>query len=498
MAGGAVGNPQWGKIWLACLNLYDWTGVNCIPVDLWLLPSWLPFHPSRWWVQCRVVYLPTSYLWSNRCSMTLTPLLEEIREEIYTQPYASLSFQKYCNHTAKTDAIRKASPFLIFLFAALSFWCNFLRPRWILKWANNVVSQLMIREELNTNYNCIAPVNKAFHMAVVAFQEGQSSERLRHHQEHIDTYLWLGPDGMTCNGTNGAQVWDTAFTIQAAVGAGLAEDPKFRPHIDKALCFLEKSQLRDDLDDPFRQPRKGGWPFSTRSNGYIVSDCAAESMKAVLLLQNGLSYPSRIDDIRLKECVDTLLLMQNHDGGFASYEKIRGSHYLELLNPAEVFDGIMVEYSYPECTTAVLTGLSLFHRYFAEYRRHDIEKAIDAALRYIRRVQQPDGSWFGAWAICYTYGTLFALQGLESAGEQYINSDAVRKACDFLIGKPDGRRWLGRASLFLPREAICSPRHQPGSQHGMGHLGLDACRVSGSHSYSEGPSGKFTRRNPSE
>lgn len=33
--GGGVGIPQWGKIWLACLNLYKWEGVNCIPTDLW-------------------------------------------------------------------------------------------------------------------------------------------------------------------------------------------------------------------------------------------------------------------------------------------------------------------------------------------------------------------------------------------------------------------------------------------------------------------------------
>ncbi|KAI0445691.1 terpene synthase [Xylaria telfairii] len=433
--GGAVENPHWGKIWLACLNLYDWSGVNCIPVDLWLLPSWLPFHPYRWWVQTRAVYLPTSYLWSNRCSTPLTPILEEIRDEIYTQPYASISFHRYLNQTAETDAIRKTSPLLLFMFALLSFWCNFLRPRWILRLANNLVTQLMIREEINTDYNCLSTIPKCFHTAVAAFQTGQSSERLSRLQQHLETYLWMGADGMNCNGTNGAQVWDTALTIQAAIGAGLAEDPKFRPCIDKALCFLEKSQLRDDLDDPFRQPRKGGWPFSTLSNGYIAPDCAAESLKAILVLQKASSYECRIDDTRLKECVDALLQIQNPDGGFPSYEKIRGSPYLELLNPAEIFEGIMVEYSYPECTASGLMGLSLFHRYFAEYRRPAIKKAIDAATRYIHRVQQPDGSWFGTWAICFTYATFFALQGLEDVGEQYNNSDSVRKACHFLVEK---------------------------------------------------------------
>ena len=37
------------------------------------------------------------------------------------------------------------------------------------------------------------------------------------------------------------------------------------------------------------------------------------------------------------DAVDVMLTMQNPNGGFASYELIRGPHWLEWLNPAEVF-----------------------------------------------------------------------------------------------------------------------------------------------------------------
>ena len=33
--GGAIGVPQWGKVWLACLNLYGWEGVNPVPPEFW-------------------------------------------------------------------------------------------------------------------------------------------------------------------------------------------------------------------------------------------------------------------------------------------------------------------------------------------------------------------------------------------------------------------------------------------------------------------------------
>ncbi|RYO77040.1 hypothetical protein DL764_010251 [Monosporascus ibericus] len=459
--GGVTGIPQWGKIWLACLNLYDWEGVNCIPVDLWLLPSWLPFHPSRWWVQCRVVYLPTSYLWSNRCSTPLTPLLSEIRQEIYTEPFNEINFVKHRNTTAPSDAMRSVSPLLLCFFSVLTIWCNYLRPRWLLNLANRRVSELMHREERNTDWECLAPVNKAFHMVESWFEDGPKPERLRLHREKVDVYLWLGPSGMTSNGTNGVQVWDTAFAVQAAVEAGFAEDPTFSKALHKSHEFLEKSQLRDDLDDPFRQPRKGGWPFSTKSNGYNVSDCAAESLKAVLMLQKEHGYPQLIDDSRLKDCVDTLLLMQNANGGFASYEKIRGSEYLELLNPAEVFDRIMVEYSYPECTTAVLTALSLFKRHFPDYRTRAIDGTIRKAVSFIGNSQREDGSWYGAWAICFTYATFFAVQSLEAIGEQYPNSERVRRACEFLLSKQmDDGGWGEHCSSCYERRWIQHERSQ--------------------------------------
>lgn len=47
--------------------------------------------------------------------------------------------------------------------------------------------------------------------------------------------------------------------------------------------------------------------------------------------------PSLISDRRLCDAVDVMLSMQNSDGGFASYEKIRGPAFLEWINPAEVF-----------------------------------------------------------------------------------------------------------------------------------------------------------------
>jgi lanosterol synthase len=95
----------------------------------------------------------------------------------------------------------------------------------------------------------------------------------------------------------------------------------------------------------------------------------------------------------------------------------------------------MVEYSYPECTTAVLTAASLFSRHFPAYRAKEVTMLKRRALKYIKHAQRADGSWYGSWGICFTYATFFAVQSLEAMGETWHTSESVKKACDFLIGK---------------------------------------------------------------
>jgi len=83
--------------------------------------------------------------------------------------------------------------------------------------------------------------------------------------------------------------------------------------------------------------------------------------------------PKPVSKRRMCDAVDLMLSLQNPNGGFASYEPIRGPTWLEMLNPAEVFGNIMVEYNYPECTTSAITSLAIFRKYYPDYRSKDIE-----------------------------------------------------------------------------------------------------------------------------
>jgi lanosterol synthase len=266
---------------------------------------------------------------------------------------------------------------------------------------------------------------------------GPDSYAFREHVKTLPEFTWMNSEGMLMNGTNGVQSWDTAWLIQACDSAGFCQDPKWKPMLTKALEFLEDHQITTECRDQhlcYRQQRKGAWAFSTKKQGYAVSDCTSEGLKAVLILQKLPDYPNLISQSRIEDAIDTLLTFQNASGGCASYEPTRGSEYLEYLNAAEVFGRIMVEYDYPECTTAVITALHAFQQLYPTYRAAEVSAFKAHAVDYIRAAQRPDGSWYGSWGICFTYAGMFALESLACVGETYESSERVRRACDFFLG----------------------------------------------------------------
>ncbi|KAK5071511.1 Lanosterol synthase erg7A [Lithohypha guttulata] len=436
--GGAVNGPHWAKFWLSLLGVMDWEIVNPVPPELWLLPDWVPIAPWRWWIHIRQVFLPMSFIWSRRYSKPLTPLTRALREELYTRPVDEINFASHRNSISPADNYHPKSWVLnVINFLLVWVWIPLLRTASIVEKAEAWTWKLVQMEDENTDYACLAPVNAPMNTVVCYLKEGPDSYSFRRHVERLNDYVWMNHEGMLMNGTNGVQVWDTSFTILAMAEAGVADNPKWRPMLTRALAFLDAHQIREEVKDRekcYRQQRKGAWPFSTATQGYTVSDCTSEGLRGTLLCQKVYNYPQLISDERLKDAVDVLLTMQNaHSGGFASYEPQRGSEYMEFLNAAEVFGRIMVEYDYPECTTAVVTVLTLFQKFFPDYRSDEISHAKKRALKYIHDAQRADGSWYGSWGICFTYAAMFALESLASQGMTYSNSDASRRGCEFLI-----------------------------------------------------------------
>lgn len=382
-----------------------------------------------------------SYIWSRKWIMPETPLVRQLRDELFTQPYSSIDFAAHRNSISHRDNYHPKTALLRAInWILVHIWIPYIRPASLVKRAEDWTYALIEHEDENTDYGDLAPVSSPMNLLACYIHNGPDSYSVRRHRDRLQDFLWVKNEGMLVNGTNGVQTWDTAMLVQAVVAADLATDPQFRPTLTKALEFLDDQQIRENCRDQeacYRHRRKGAWAFSTRDQGYTVSDCTSEGLKSVILLQRTQGYPRLVSTARLQDAVDTLLSLQNaRSGGFSSYEQQRGSEHLELLNAAEVFGRIMIEYDYPECTTAVATALTLFTHHDPQYRAEDIRTAVGRALQYIRAAQREDGSWYGSWGICFTYAAMFALEALAvAADETCANSARVRRACAFLLAK---------------------------------------------------------------
>ncbi|XP_073116803.1 cycloartenol synthase isoform X1 [Elaeis guineensis] len=440
--GGATTITSWGKFWLSVLGVFEWSGNNPLPPEMWLLPYFLPVHPGRMWCHCRMVYLPMSYIYGKRFVGPITPTVLSLRKELYGCPYRQIDWNRARNECAKEDLYYPHPLIQDIIWASLHKVVEpilmHLPGSKLREKALHTAMQHIHYEDENTRYICIGPVNKVLNM-LSCWIEDPNSEAFKLHLPRIYDYLWLAEDGMKMQGYNGSQLWDTAFTVQAIISTDLSEE--YGPTLRRAHDYIKNSQVLEDcpgdLSFWYRHISKGAWPFSTADHGWPISDCTSEGLKASLLLSK--ISPEIVGEPlcagRIYDAVNVILSLMNKDGGFATYELARSYAWLEIINPAETFGDIVIDYPCVECTSAAIQALTSFKKLYPGHRRDDIENCIRKAAKFIEMIQQPDGSWYGSWAVCFTYGTWFGVKGLIAAGRTYQNSSSIRKACQFLLSK---------------------------------------------------------------
>nr|BAB83089.1 putative oxidosqualene cyclase [Betula platyphylla] len=414
--GGVTHIPYWGKIWLSILGVYE----------------------ANLWCYIRMSYLPMSYLYGKRFVGPITPLILQLREELYIQPYHTINWWRARHLCAKEDLYYSQTwmqdlfwdSLYIFIEPVLSCWpFNKLRNK-----ALQVAMKHIHYEDENSRYLTIGGGQKPFFM-LACWDEDPHGDYFKKHLPRIQDFLWISEDGMKM--TNAGQVWDASFAIQALLATDLSDE--IGQTLMRGYDFI-RIQVKDNPSGDFSSMwfvtfLKGGWPFSEQDHGWQASDCTAEALKCCLLLS---MLPSEIageemDPERLYDAVHIILSLQSKNGGVTGWEPAGGASCFELLNPIEFLEGTLLEHEYVECTSSAIQALVLFKKLYPGHRKEECEIFISNAVRFLEDIQMPNGSWYGIWGICFIYATWFALVGLEVAGKTYHNCLAMRKGVQFLL-----------------------------------------------------------------
>uniref|UniRef100_A0A803PBC5 Terpene cyclase/mutase family member n=1 Tax=Cannabis sativa TaxID=3483 RepID=A0A803PBC5_CANSA len=434
--GGATGSASWGKIWMSILGVYSWDGCNPMPPEFWFYPS--IFHPSKMFCYCRMTYLPMSYLYGIKYVGPITPLIRELREEIYNEPYQQIRWSKMRHLCVQADNYYPHGRIQRLLWDSVYYVAETLISTWpftkIREQSLHKAMEHIHYEDENSRYITIGCVEKPL-MMLACWAEDPNGEYFKKHIPRIADYLWVAEDGINMQ-SFGSQVWDCSLSVQALLAANISEE--IGQVLKKAHEFLKQSQVRVDPPEHskyFRHISKGAWTFSDRDHGWQVSDCTSEALKCCLLLSmlspDIVGEPMEVE--HLYDSVNIILSLQSENGGVSAWEKAGAPKILEWLNPVECMEDLVIEYEYVECTSSSIQALTLFRKLYPNHRRKEIDHFIAKAVRYLEETQMGDGSWYGCWGICFIYGTWFAIKGLEAAGKHYYNCQAIRRAIDFLL-----------------------------------------------------------------
>ncbi|RDX63311.1 Beta-amyrin synthase, partial [Mucuna pruriens] len=450
--GGVTYIPSWGKFWLSILGVVDWCGSNPLPPEFWILPTFLPIRPAEMWCYCRLIYMPMSYLYGKKFVGPVTPLILNLREELFTQPYDEDSWKKahlYYPHPLIQDLMWDS-------------WNVFAEPlltRWpfkklIREKALQVTMKHIHYEDENSRYIDMACAEKSLCM-LACWVEDPNGDAFKKHLARIPDYLWVSEDGMTVQAF-GSQSWDMGFIVQALLATNLIEE--FGPTLAKGHDFLKRSQVTDnpsgDFKNMYRHISKGSWTFSGKDHGWQVSDCTAECLKCCLLLS---MLPQEIvgekmEPEKLYDSINVILSLQSKNGGISAWEPVGTKKWLERLNPTELFGDIVIEHEYVECTGSAIQALVLFKNLYPEHRKKEIENFITKAVQFIEDEQTIDGSWHVSWGVYFTYASWFALKGLVAAGKTYTNCVTIRKAVKFLLSIQNEDGGWGESYLSCSRK----------------------------------------------
>ncbi len=452
--GGIPRMNTFSKLYLALLGQFPWQYLPSIPVEMVLLPAWMPFNIYKMSSWSRAMLVPLAIINHFKPTREL-PGLQQLHE-------------LYPLGTEHKD-------FTLARDARLLTWRNFfLRGDHALKIISKIgwrpmrqraleEAERWMLERIGEGSDGLATVFPAMLNALIALKALGYPPTHPAYEKALGDFRGLFVDDpedfriQPCL----SPVWDTAINLIALAESGVpAEDPVLR----KAAAWLvdKEVHLRGDWTINNRHPEASGWAFEYNNVYYPDTDDTAMVLTALRLVR-----PSSAEGLKklFKRALDWQLSFQCKDGGWAAFDKEVTQHWLEDM-PFADHNAILD----PTCSDLTARTLELLG-YIGFDRK---QPCVRRAVQYLIDTQDDDGSWYGRWGVNYIYGTWQVLRGLRAIKED-MSQTWILRGRDWLESCQNDDGGWGETCASYDDPTLKGRGESTASQTSWALMGLCAC-----------------------
>ncbi|WP_286771617.1 squalene--hopene cyclase, partial [Sphingomonas sp. 66-10] len=389
-AGGAAASNVFTRIQLALFDAGPWSAVPTMPPEIILLPRWFPIHLSKMSYWARTVVVPLLVLAARR---PVARNAKNIRvDELYTGKAAHLETRAADPKWLWTKGFNALDRVLK---AVDGLWPTKLRERAIKTCENWVVERLNGEDGLGAIYPAMA--NSVMMFDLLGYPEDHPTRAIA--RQSVENLLVIGEEEAYCQPCV-SPVWDTALAAHAMMEAGGEVN---QARAEAALDWLKPRQVLDvegDWAEERPGVRPGGWAFQYNNDHYPDLDDTAVVVMA-------MDRAAVADRMPIDRGVEWTVGLQSKNGGWGAFDADNSYDYLNNLPFAD--HGALLDPPTADVSARCVSML-------AQLGEGRDSPRMAAALDYLRREQEPDGSWFGRWGVNYIYGTWSVLCALNAAG----------------------------------------------------------------------------------
>ena len=410
--GGAQKANVFTRYLLALFGEISWHAVPTIPVELILLPRWFPVHLSKMSYWARTVLTPLLVL------QTLRPRARNPRGVHIAELFAAgepVAQRRAPHQNRYWSAFFGALDSVLKL--ANPLWPASLRQRAIRACVEFVSERLNGEDGLGAIYPAIA--NSVMMYDALNYPPDHPERDIA--RRAIEKLLVVKDAEAYCQPCV-SPVWDTALMCHALMEVGGAET---ETPVRRSLEWLAGRQVLDVKGDwAIERPsvRPGGWAFQYNNAHYPDLDDTAVVVMGFDRAHKELGTGAERDEA-IARGREWVIGMQSSNGGWGAFDAENTYHYLNNIPFAD--HGALLDPPTADVSARCIGML-------AQLGLQADDSQMRAALDYLRKVQEADGSWFGRWGVNYIYGTWSALAAFNAAGIPPEDRD-VRRAADWLI-----------------------------------------------------------------